>query len=79
MSGNNCVNCHSFCMQDPNKMLFHMRETFPGTILVDGDKIEKLNTQDEGNDFSFGLPFLASFGQICGFLCEYNQAGISSE
>lgn len=45
MSGNNCVNCHSFCMQDPNKMLFHMRETFPGTILVDGDKIEKLNTK----------------------------------
>ena len=27
------------------KMLFHMRETFPGTILVDGDKIEKLNTK----------------------------------
>ena len=47
MSGNNCVNCHSFCMQNPDKMLFHMRETYPGTILVDGDKIEKLNTKTE--------------------------------
>ena len=45
LTDNNCMNCHSFCMQDPNKMLFHMRETFPGTILVDGDKIEKLNTK----------------------------------
>ena len=45
LTNNNCMNCHSFCMQSPDKMLFHMRETFPGTILVDGDKIEKLNTK----------------------------------
>lgn len=45
MSGSNCMNCHSFCMQNPDKMLFHMRATFPGTLLIDGDKIEKLNTQ----------------------------------
>jgi Tol biopolymer transport system component len=44
MSGKNCMNCHSFCMQDPSKMLFHMRETYPGTILVDGSRVEKLNT-----------------------------------
>lgn len=47
MSGKNCVNCHSFCMQNPDKMLFHMRETYPGTILIDGDKIEKLNTKTD--------------------------------
>lgn len=47
MTGNNCMNCHSFCMQNPNKMLFHMRATYPCTILVDGDKIEKLNTKTE--------------------------------
>jgi hypothetical protein len=43
----NCMNCHSFCMQDPDKMLFHMRSTFPGTILINGDKIEKLNTKTD--------------------------------
>lgn len=47
MTGNNCMNCHSFCMQNPDKMLFHMRETYPCTILIDGDKIEKLNTKTE--------------------------------
>lgn len=47
MTSNNCMNCHSFCMQDPEKMLFHMRETHPGTILVIGEEIEKLNTKTE--------------------------------
>lgn len=45
MSGNNCLNCHSFCNQNPDKMLFHMRDAFAGTLLIDGDKIEKLNTK----------------------------------
>jgi len=45
MTDNNCVNCHSFCMQNPEKMLFHMRATYPGTMIVDGGKIEKLNTK----------------------------------
>jgi hypothetical protein len=44
---NNCMNCHSFCMQNPEKMLFHMRGTYPCTILIDGNHIEKLNTKTE--------------------------------
>ncbi len=47
MTENNCMNCHSFCMQDPEKMLFHMRQTYPGTYLIDGDRIEKLNTKTD--------------------------------
>lgn len=42
---NNCMNCHSFCMQSPDKMLFHMRKNFAGTFLFDGDEVEKLNTK----------------------------------
>lgn len=45
MTNDNCMNCHSFCAQNPEKMLFHMREKLPGTYLIDGDKIEKLNTK----------------------------------
>ena len=45
MTGNNCMNCHSFCMQSPEKMLFHLRKDFGGTYLIDGDNIEKLNTK----------------------------------
>lgn len=45
MTGSNCMNCHSFRMQHPDEMLFHMRQTYPGTYLLRGDKIEKLNTK----------------------------------
>ncbi|MDD4514521.1 hypothetical protein [Massilibacteroides sp.] len=44
-TNNNCMNCHSFCMQNPDKMLFHQRSTHGGTyIIVDGE-IEKLDTK----------------------------------
>ena len=42
-----CMNCHSFNMQNPDKMLFHIRANYPGTILIDDDRIEKLNTKTE--------------------------------
>lgn len=40
---NNCMNCHSFCMQDPQKMVFHMRAVYGGTYLVNGQNVEKLD------------------------------------
>lgn len=43
----NCMNCHSFCMQNPEQMVFHMRGSLPGTYLMDGDKVEKLNTKTD--------------------------------
>lgn len=44
-TNNNCINCHSFCLQDADKMLFHQRMTHGGTYFVVDGKIEKLNTQ----------------------------------
>ena len=64
---NSCVNCHSFCMQDPEKMLFHMRATFPGTILVDGDKIEKLNTNTEQTISALVYPSWHASGKYVAF------------
>ena len=47
LTDNNCMNCHSFCMQNPDRMLFHQRALHAGTyILTDGD-IEKLDTKTE--------------------------------
>ncbi|MDO5570571.1 MAG: hypothetical protein Q4F97_03790 [Bacteroidales bacterium] len=43
-TGFGCMNCHSFCMNNQNKMLFHLREKCSGTIITDGKKIEKINT-----------------------------------
>jgi len=43
----NCMNCHSFCMQDPEQMLFHMRGSVQATILVKDGQVEKLNTKTD--------------------------------
>ena len=34
MTGYNCINCHSFCQNDPEQMLFHMRAAHGGTYIV---------------------------------------------
>ncbi|MDR0994825.1 MAG: hypothetical protein LBL81_00885, partial [Tannerella sp.] len=44
-TGKNCMNCHSFCMQDPQRMIFHTRALYAGTMLIDSGRIEKLNTK----------------------------------
>jgi hypothetical protein len=43
----NCMNCHSFSQQNPDKMMFHMRSKFAGTVIVDGDKVRKINTKTQ--------------------------------
>jgi len=44
-TNNNCMNCHSFCQQDADRMLFHQRGTHAGTYFLINGKIEKLNTK----------------------------------
>lgn len=47
MSGGNCMNCHSFCMNNSNTMLFHMRAENSGTYLYKDGLIEKLDTKTD--------------------------------
>lgn len=61
------MNCHSFCMQNPEKMLFHMRATYPGTMLVDGNKIEKLNTKTDQTLSSLVYPSWHPSGKYVAF------------
>ena len=43
LTENNCMNCHTFCKNDPETMLFHMRKRHAGTIVVQKGEIVKLN------------------------------------
>lgn len=49
----NCVNCHAFSPQNPNKMIFHMRGLHAGSVLIDGKKVTKLNTKTAETVSSF--------------------------
>ncbi len=40
-----CMNCHSFCKRDPDKMLFHMRAAHGGTIIFNDNMLKKVNTK----------------------------------
>jgi hypothetical protein len=44
---NNCMNCHAFCNNDPETMMFHMRGKYGGTLLVQNNGIQKVNTKTD--------------------------------
>ncbi len=39
----NCINCHSFCNNDPDRIMFHMRDEFSGTIVSVKDSLFKVS------------------------------------
>ena len=41
----NCMNCHSFASRSADNMMFHMRATHGGTYILQGGKVEKVNTK----------------------------------
>lgn len=40
-----CLNCHSFCNADPEKMSLHFRAVNPGTLIKSGDTLSFLKTK----------------------------------
>lgn len=41
LTGYNCMNCHSFCNRNPEKMLFHFRAGLAGTYFINGKEVDK--------------------------------------
>jgi len=44
----NCVNCHAFSNGDSEHMLFHIRGSLGGTMIKQGDRLEKVNLKRDG-------------------------------
>jgi hypothetical protein len=42
---NACMNCHSFCQNDPKKMSLHLRKNFGGTLILSNGKLRKVNSK----------------------------------
>ncbi len=45
LADGDCMNCHSFCKNNPDKMIFHIRGDLDGTILYQGENLKKINTR----------------------------------
>jgi hypothetical protein len=54
MSDGNCMNCHAFCLNNSNTMMFHMRAQHGGTIIYRNNKLEKIDTKTS-NTISAGV------------------------
>ncbi|MDR1860998.1 MAG: hypothetical protein LBR06_08795 [Bacteroidales bacterium] len=49
LTDGNCMNCHSFCQNNPRKMLLHLRAENAGTLFVNNGKTTKVNTKVKNN------------------------------
>ncbi|MBR5661301.1 MAG: PD40 domain-containing protein [Bacteroidales bacterium] len=67
LTGGNCLNCHTYHNGDPSKMVFHARASFGGTIVVDGDAIEKLNTKTDSTISALVYPYWHPSGDFVAF------------
>lgn len=76
LTDENCINCHSFCMQDPEKMLMHMRVFHDGTYILDGEKIEKLNTRTPETMSPLVYPSWHPFGKYVAFSVNLTPIGV---
>ncbi|MGM9797070.1 MAG: hypothetical protein ACI3ZY_05755 [Parabacteroides sp.] len=66
-TNHNCMNCHSFCQQDPDRMLFHQRMTHAGTYVIQQGQIEKLDTKTEQTISALVYPYWHPSGRYVAF------------
>lgn len=67
MTRSNCVNCHSYCMQNPDKMLFHVRAKYGATVMINDEIIEKLNTKTDSTVSALVYPSWHPSGRFVAF------------
>lgn len=67
LTDGNCVNCHSYCNRNPDRMLFHARADFDGTVMMHDRVIEKLNTKTDSTISTLVYPFWHPSGLYVAF------------
>lgn len=67
LTDNNCINCHSYCNGNPDKMLFHARGDFAATLLAHDGKVEKLDTKTDSTISALVYPYWHPSGRYVAF------------
>ena len=67
LTGDNCVNCHSFPSRDPSSMVFHMRARNGGTVLIEDGEVHKLNTKTDSTISNLVYPYWHPSGKFIAF------------
>lgn len=75
-----CVNCHSYKMNDPSKMMFHLRAPNGSTFIIDQDKIKSLDTRSDKLIANCVYPYWHPSGKYIAFsVNKVSQAFHSSK
>lgn len=70
LTNNNCMNCHSFCMQNPDRMHFPPTCATRRDLPSEGRSYREAGYEDRTDYFRFGLSHLAPVRAICRILDE---------
>jgi hypothetical protein len=66
-TGKNCMNCHSFCNNDPSKMVLHLRRPPSGTLLYNKGQVKFLDTKTKYTMSPFVYPSWHPNGNLIAF------------
>lgn len=65
--GSDCMNCHSFRMQDPDQMMMHIRGANAATMLMIDGKVQKINTRTDDTMSALVYPSWHPSGKFIAF------------
>lgn len=68
-----CVNCHSFCNNDPAKMSLHLRGEHGGTIFLNDGTLDFLNTKTQQTMSSCVYPYWHPSGKFVAYSVNQTQ------
>jgi len=63
----NCINCHSFCQNDPGKFMIHVRGTVGGTYFDEGSRIVRRNLKTPEMKYGAVYPAWHPGGKIVAY------------
>ena len=63
----NCMNCHSFSNNNPDKMMFHLRGKISGTIIADNGNMVKLDSRTKETKYNCVYPYWHPSGNYIAF------------
>lgn len=63
----NCANCHSFCLNDPEKFFVHVRGSVGGTYFAEGKKVVRRNLKTSGMKYGAVYPSWHPGGKLVAF------------
>ena len=66
-TGKNCMNCHSFCNNDPGKMVIHLRRPPSGTLLYNNGEVKFINSVTKYTMSPFVYPAWHSNGNLIAY------------